>query len=698
MSTQLQRDDAFRKAGFPEGQPTAENTTIDNDVYPANSQAILNMFGGEALFNLLRSLGETELEIRDELNSNIDGFEYFLAAEIVDQLATAGIDLDGRPFTITSIRSGDYRSEFLWGPQAIQFLQKRASELRSQGRSLGGVPTRVIEGPQGPAGPQGTMGGPGPRGLQGPPGPTGAQGPKGERGESGGSPIPQQVTVSLRTARQVVNRGSMVPINVTAVRDSEYVTRSGTNLRFSRAATVRIVAKVRVSGGQAGTRRLQPVLTPTGTGVRIFHQTNVYIRTENANDLEETIAVDMAATGVGDIVTLNIGNADIGTVNPFMLVNVSDVWVVPLVGPVGERGLTGPRGDRGEAGRDGDTGPVGPQGPPGAQGPKGDKGDPGTGGGGGLSLEDYRRDADGRYLRTPLNRDLAGVVPLARAPLAPVGTVLTVTGDDTYAWETIPKPRGSIVYSLTRQSAVVKPTTRPAPGQQVPIGVTGGYELTSSQLLLVSPPDPVRSDLVATINPRFLHKNAVIQFSSGSFVVDTVSVSDEYRMSSSNQRILVNVRLYTITGRYNGTMENLNVARNASFISIFPDVSDLPSLIWRPEYTSTIEQRLAALESRVGGGAGSVSASFVGPQTATTSNVKIIDAKSSDLCAFVSETSNDRKTTILHGGISSNRILINIRAESFCWAHFQTNQWQILYTGNQRTWNVYVYRLGITVA
>ena len=178
MSLPTQVNEAFRRAGFPKGRPTTATLPLADDVFPADSQAIIDLFDDSTIEAIQRDLGETPEQIKDGLDPGIDGLTYFMAAEFLDVLAHAGLDNDGRPLSTTNIQSSDYRAEFVWGQQAVRLLEARANGLRSQGRSLGGVPIRVVQGAQGVPGP---MGEPGP---SGPPGPAGAPGPAGPAGDS----------------------------------------------------------------------------------------------------------------------------------------------------------------------------------------------------------------------------------------------------------------------------------------------------------------------------------------------------------------------------------------------------------------------------------------------------------------------------------------------------------------------------------
>lgn len=409
MATQAQVNLAFQRAGWPKGRPDAQTFPVGEASFPADRQAIISLFDNAVVRAAQDNIGEPEAHIEANTDPMIEGLELMLAAEFLDVLAGAGLDRDGRALSIEQFSTGAFNTGFPTQETSRIQLTRQASELRQQARVLraavGASPvardSRGEQGPPGPAGPQGPIGPAGPAGRDGTDGMDGAPGPAGPRGESGASPNPQRLTTTLKQARQAVPAGGTIPFNVTAVSTGDYTTHSGSGVRASRAATFRIVARVGLAATRSQTARFHPTLTAQGTGIRVLFQSNSYVRTDSTGTVFLTVALDMQATGVGDVFSLAIQNPDLGAVDSFQLVSISDVWLVPLVGPVGERGLTGPRGDKGE---DGATGPQGPQGP---QGPAGS----GGGGGGDFTLPiTLRRDFVEVDTRTPLPFTLQSVL------------------------------------------------------------------------------------------------------------------------------------------------------------------------------------------------------------------------------------------------------------------------------------------------
>ena len=404
MSTLQQLKLAFVKAGFPLGRPTADTHQVTEDVYPADSEAIINLFSDDVLRNIQLSFGETPEQISNNQDSGIDGIVFFLASAILDHMADAGIMHDGRAMSLSQVVNGSFTSEFVTGEDAFRLLKRQASELRCQGLNVGGVPTRIIvggdgvRGPQGPAGPPGADGQPGPRGLpgpEGPAGPQGAQGPAGmdgatgPAGPAGGPPGPQGPPGPAGPAGPKGDSADFPGLGSTYMVLTTERIESGT--AQDQWHDVRIESLegpgqfMQLVNGRLlfSYRRGSSIIPVMGNfalleedGFLKFRLIGIAPGDTHIERLFELGGANSVHSGY--MFNIRAGSAGIKLqYNPSTSAFTSGkktLIVVSFIGTEGEKGDTGSQGEPGPAGADGAPGPAGADGAPGPQGPPGESG------------------------------------------------------------------------------------------------------------------------------------------------------------------------------------------------------------------------------------------------------------------------------------------------------------------------------------
>ena len=135
MATENQLNAAFRLAGLWTGRPTLANIAAANDgssamIPPDNTAALTNFFTDTLLNRLQHFSGESEATITANTETDVVGFEYFLAANIIEALTDAGLSLEGRSLdTFTFTMEGINRT-FVEPVEYSRHANRKANELR----------------------------------------------------------------------------------------------------------------------------------------------------------------------------------------------------------------------------------------------------------------------------------------------------------------------------------------------------------------------------------------------------------------------------------------------------------------------------------------------------------------------------------------------------------------------------------------
>ena len=140
MATKAQIDSAFRQAGYTFGRPTF--STVPNAVFPYDYNRIVELFSSDVVNRILSELGENP---ESAAASTTVGFEYLMAAKILETIAASGYTHDGRNLGLTSTAVGGITSSFEAADAYISTLRNRIQLLNSQARKLGAQTKPFLE-------------------------------------------------------------------------------------------------------------------------------------------------------------------------------------------------------------------------------------------------------------------------------------------------------------------------------------------------------------------------------------------------------------------------------------------------------------------------------------------------------------------------------------------------------------------------
>ena len=124
--TDTQRNTAFRLAGFPRGRPVSDDVSFAP--YPADAMAMVNFFD-DAMMTMLERQAQCGC-------SDTPAFEHFLAAEILEALATSGLSVDGRDLAAISATVGGTTYGYVGAAEYVENLGRRRRGLLAKARML----------------------------------------------------------------------------------------------------------------------------------------------------------------------------------------------------------------------------------------------------------------------------------------------------------------------------------------------------------------------------------------------------------------------------------------------------------------------------------------------------------------------------------------------------------------------------------
>ena len=174
-----------------------------------------------------------------------------------------------------------------------------------------------------------------------------------------------------------------------------------------------------------------------------------------------------------------------------------------------------------------------------------------TGGSGGSGL------TPGSYVAVPITtqqRNLNGLVPVGQS--TDEGKVLTLTGNDAYAWEPIPKDLSETSRTLRRRT------------------ILGNNDVSWWDWLNEQKRFRIRLPIGSALKQPYLTSGALISWSGGSIQVTNASSSSD----GTNQLIVGN-------GELSGNLPTLNNNAPITFRVFIPDVENLPTVIFNPDFS-----------------------------------------------------------------------------------------------------------------
>ena len=144
MATNKQIDTAFRYAGYSFGRPSTGK--VPNAIFPADWNRILDLLNDDVVDVILAELGEDPSK---NTESQTVGFEYLMAAKILEFISTTGYSIDGRELSLTSSNVAGIDTSFEDSETYVNNLRDRITKLQSQARKLGAQVTPFLQFPGG---------------------------------------------------------------------------------------------------------------------------------------------------------------------------------------------------------------------------------------------------------------------------------------------------------------------------------------------------------------------------------------------------------------------------------------------------------------------------------------------------------------------------------------------------------------------
>ena len=154
MASVAQIETAFKLAGLIGGRPDSNERNL-NELNPPGFFRLVEIFDAQVIDRLLANVGE---DPESTITSDIIGFEYFFAAQILEFLDAANLSVDGRRLDVTDTSSPDFEATYTDNNEYRRVIRRQIQSLKDQGIRLGGDFTSFIRG-GGQTGGGGTGGG-----------------------------------------------------------------------------------------------------------------------------------------------------------------------------------------------------------------------------------------------------------------------------------------------------------------------------------------------------------------------------------------------------------------------------------------------------------------------------------------------------------------------------------------------------------